>query len=173
MFMKNHSLSVSIETPRLILRPLKNIDFRDFCLLDMDPVVRSFFPEGPLDIEQVHDELERHITEWQTIGFGIFAAILKYNNKFIGRCGFARLDSGEVEMGYLFLKEYWSQGYATEAAIAMLKWAEKNVPAKRIIGFAPITHPASIKVLEKSGMEFFKTDFYQEIQCNYYQKILN
>ena len=170
--MKNHFQSVPIETQRLILRPLKNIDFKDLCLLDMDPVVRSFFPEGPLDIEQVHDELERHIAEWQRLGFGIFAAILKYNNKFIGRCGFAKLDSGEVEMGYLFLKEYWSQGYATETAIALLQWAEKNVSAKRIIGFAPISHSASIKVLEKSGMEFFKTDFYHDIQCNYYQKLL-
>ena len=165
-----HHSNKTIETERLFLRPLNIFDFHNFKQLDMDPEVRSFFPEGPLSIDQVLPELERYIYEWETLGFGIFAVIEKASHQFIGRAGFAQLDSGIVEMGYLFFKECWGKGFATEVAIAILKWAETNVPIDRIVGFAPKKHIASWKVLEKIGMTFYKTDFYQDIECVYYYK---
>ena len=158
-----------IETERLTLRPIQQIDFEDVYALDSDPEVRHFFPEGPLNAEQVQKELERHIAEWEKVGVGIFAVIEKKTNQFIGRCGFAQLPNGVTEFGYLIKKELWGQGYATEAAIALLEWGAKHIPADRIIGFAPLNHVASIRILEKIGMKFWKMDIYQNIPCVFYQ----
>lgn len=165
----NSEVSIQIETQRLILRPPKQEDFLALCVLDMDPEVRSFFPEGPLTSEQVQIELDRFILEWREWGYGIFSVIDKTNNHLIGRCGFAKLKSGVVEMGYLFLKEHWGKGLATEVTIAMLAWAKTHVPIEKITAFAPISHPASLRVLQKARMNFVRKDFYQGIECDFYE----
>lgn len=165
--MKDNNLL--LKTERLYLRPIAKKDFEDVCLLDTDPEVRSYFPEGALNIEQVERELERYLREWQAIGFGIFAIFERETNQFIGRGGFAKLKSGEVEFGYLFLKEYWGKGYATEAAKALLEWGLAHIPVEYIIGFAPTHHIASIRVLEKCGMKYYKSDSYRNIPCVFYQ----
>ena len=46
----------------------------------------------------------------------------KSSGKIVGSCGFARREIGEVELGYLFAREIWGKGYATEAARACLKY---------------------------------------------------
>lgn len=157
-----------IQTERLILRPLCAEDFEALCVLDMDPQVRSYFPEGVLNRAEIQKELDRYIREWNTLGFGLFAAIEKQSNKLIGRCGFAKLSTGTVEFGYLFLPAYWGQGIATEAGHALLAWATKHIPVDSITGFAPINHIASLRVLEKCGMKFVKMDKYQNIDCAFY-----
>jgi ribosomal-protein-alanine N-acetyltransferase len=161
--------AVLCETPHLILRPVQTEDFEALCVLDGDPDVRSYFPEGVLNSAEVLKELDRYINGWDTDGFGLFAAIDKESNKLIGRCGFAKLSSGEVEFGYLFLPQYWGQGYATEAGRALLRWAAKNIPVDHIIGFAPTNHIASLRVLEKCGMKFLKMDTYRNIECAFYK----
>lgn len=159
----------TLETERLILRPLRADDFEALCALDMDPEVRSYFPEGVLNRAEVQNELDRYIREWNTVGFGIFAAIEKQSNQLIGRCGFAKLNSGDVEFGYLFLPSYWGQGLATEAGHALLAWAAKHIPVDHIVGFAPAHHIASLRVLEKCGMKFVKMDSYRNIECAFYK----
>jgi [ribosomal protein S5]-alanine N-acetyltransferase len=157
-----------LETDRLYLRPLVQADFDRLCLFDTDPKVRSFFPEGVLTPTQVQNELDRHLLSWQTLGFGIFAAIHKESQLLIGRCGFAQLKNGTVEMGFLFLSEYWGQGYATEAAQSVLAWGLEHIPVDRIVGFTPCDHLASRRVLEKCGMQFDRIDFYRNIPCVFY-----
>ncbi len=157
-----------LETDRLYLRPLVQTDFEDLCVLDSNSKVRAFFPEGVLTPAQVQVELDRHLQSWEVLGFGIFGVIHKANHSFIGRAGFAQLKNGTVEMGYLFLPEYWGQGYATEAAEAVLPWGLEHIPVDRIIGFAPCDHYASRRVLEKCGMQFERIDFYRDIPCAFY-----
>lgn len=160
---------IQFETERLFLRPLMENDFEALCALDMDLEVRSYFPEGVLSREEIAKELKRFIVEWEVLGFGIFAIIEKKTNRFMGRSGFAKLNTGEVEFGYLLLKEYWGQGYATEASKAILAWGMQHIPTDHIVGFAPLHHPASLRVLEKCGMQYFKMDTYQNIQCAFYK----
>ncbi len=162
-------MSNIIETARLILRPLCAADFEALCILDGDPAVRAYFPEGILNGTEVQKELDRYIDAWNANGFGLFAAIDKQSNQLIGRCGFAKLISGEVEFGYLFLQPYWNKGYATEASQALLAWAVQHLPVDYIVGFAPTHHTASLRVLEKCGMKFFKLDTYRNIECAFYR----
>lgn len=160
---------ISIETKRLFMRPLEVGDLENICLLDTDPEIRSYFPEGALTNEQAKRELDRNILEWERWGHGIFAMFEKETNVFVGRCGFARLSSGVIEFGYLLLKPYWGKGYATEATQAILDWGFENTDIDCVVGFAPLDHLASRRVLEKVGMKYCNTDFYQEIECVFYE----
>ncbi len=110
-----------IETERLYLRPVERHDLDALCILDTDTEVRHFFPEGALTPSTIQQEIERFIQEWQVFGFGMFSFFEKKTGKFVGRGGFAKLQSGEVELGFLFLKNCWGQGYATEVSIALLE----------------------------------------------------
>ena len=57
-----------------------------------------------------------------------------------------------MELIYLFQKGVWGQGYATEAATAVLDHAFSVLDAPRIVALIAPDHAASIRVAEKIGM---------------------
>lgn len=88
-------------------------------------------------------------------GYGRWAVILKGEEKFIGFCGL-RLDekSGDVDLGFRFFADCWSQGYATEAGRVALKLGFESFGLDSIIGRSLRENLPSISVLQKLGMEF-------------------
>ncbi len=64
---------------------------------------------------------------------------------------------GEVDLGYRFLPEYWGQGLATEASRAALQYGFEVIGLKRVIGLVMPENVASIRVLEKVGMQYEKS----------------
>ena len=58
---------------------------------------------------------------------------------------------GRVEIGYGLLPEYWGQGYATEAVVAMVAWARTQPGVTAVEAEAEASNLASLRVLEKSG----------------------
>ena len=76
---------------------------------------------------------------------------------FVGWAGLAYLpEFDEIDLGYRFLPEYWGKGIATEASHAILAYGFEELKLSRIIAIALKEHSASIKVMEKVGMEFDK-----------------
>lgn len=94
-------------------------------------------------------------------------------NEFIGRCGFGLVATGEIEIGYVLHKKFWGQGYATEAVCALLEWAKNNINAEYVIAFAPLEHEASQRVMQKCGMQYYKTDFGHSVSCKFYRIKIN
>jgi len=68
----------------------------------------------------------------------------------IGSCGLQEGRSGEVEIGYWIARDWWGQGFATEAARAVLNIAG-TMGYVRIFGRHAIDNPASGRVLRKAG----------------------
>lgn len=58
------------------------------------------------------------------------------------------------EIGYWIGKAFWNQGYATEAAGALLHFAFKTVTLHRVIAQTFSHNPASTRVIEKLGLQF-------------------
>jgi ribosomal-protein-alanine N-acetyltransferase len=56
------------------------------------------------------------------------------------------------ELGYWLGRPYWGHGLMTEAAIGLLRLAFTSLSLNRVFAFAFATNPASIRVLEKSGL---------------------
>ena len=91
--------------------------------------------------------------DFETIGYGRWACVLKATNQVIGFCGLKYLtDLDAVDVGYRFLPEYWGQGLATEACQASLDFGFSTLDLNEIIGLVVPENQGSIRVLEKSGM---------------------
>ena len=74
-----------------------------------------------------------------------------------GICGLVKRDgSDEVNIGYAFLPQHWSRGYATESALAMKEYAKNTIGLKRLVGITDPKNYASVRVLEKLGLKFEK-----------------
>lgn len=155
---------------RLGYRRLRTSDFDDYLRLDSNFEVRAFFPKGTLDAEKVKQKIQKNITFFEEHNFGEFIAIDLSNNEFVGRCGFGKIPSGEIEVGYVFLKKFWGKGLATEALSSLLKWASKNIrDTHTIIAHTPVNHKASQRVMQKSGMTLYKKDMKDGKEFVFYQ----
>lgn len=158
-----------LTSERLGFRPFEDHDLDDLARLDTDPEVRAQFPEGVMTPEQVRERLSRTRASYLEHGFSDFAAIDLESGKFAGRAGFGLVDGGEIEVGYVFLKEFWGKGLAQESLRALLAWAEHNIDTPRILAYAPQQHSASFNVMKKCGMRYFKTDMMRGVSCDFYE----
>lgn len=150
---------IVVETPRLILRQLTLDDLDELAKLYADPVVRKFYHPSILTREEVKPKLERMISCYEQRGFGLWATTYKADNKFVGQCGLiAQIIDGqpEVEIGYMLAKEYWGQGLATEAAIAIRNYGFEQVGCDRLISLIDPGNIASQKVAAKVGLSYEK-----------------
>ena len=154
---------------RLGFRMLEDHDLQNLMRLDMNLEVRAFFPEGLSTPKQLQEKIIRSRTSFLQKGFGEFSVTDLKTNEFLGRAGFAELKNGEIEVGYLLLKEYWGKGIATEALSALLDWAGKALSVPRILAYAQINHHASIGVMKKAGMRYLKTEPGHGIECKFYE----
>jgi len=148
---------------------LRDEDLKNLVILDMDPEVRAFFPGGVSSPGLLQEKINKSRASFLENGFGEFSMTELKTERFIGRAGFAGLDDGEIEVGYLLLKEYWGQGLASEALVALLDWAGRTLPAARILAYAPVDHQASLGVMRKAGMRYLKTYIGHGVQCKFYE----
>ena len=72
----------------------------------------------------------------------------------IGACGIHEGESGETEMGYWIAKDWWGQGFATEAARAVIDYAFEEFEATELRAGARVVNSASRRVLEKCGFQW-------------------
>lgn len=97
--------------------------------------------------------LNRQFARYDKYGFGLWAVILKETNEFIGQCGLTIQpwkDSEVLEIGYLFERKYWHNGYATEAAIACKRYAFETLGASEICSIIRDTNTASQNVAKRN-----------------------
>jgi len=105
----------------------------------MDPAVRAHFPEGVLTPAQIKKRISKNKASFRPNGFGDFAVVDLENGQFTGRAGFAPMEGGDIEVGYVFLKRCWGRGLAQESLRALLAWARDNLDVPRIVAYATTT----------------------------------
>ena len=69
-----------------------------------------------------------------------------------------------MDLGYRLLRSAWGRGYATEASKACLEWGFREAGLDTIIGRVARANTASIRVLEKVGMRYWKQEACEGIQ---------
>lgn len=150
----DQDIEVIVETKRLYLRKLTQEDFCDLCLILQDEEVMYAY-EHAFDDEEVQVWLDRQLYRYAHDGIGLWGVILKDQNKLIGQCGLTIQSIGKenvTEVGYLFQKEYWHQGYATEAARACKQYAFEQLHVKEVYSIIRDTNIASQYVAKRNGM---------------------
>ena len=95
------------------------------------------------------------------LGFGFYIVELKDQVGSagpVGICGLAKRPYlADVDIGFAFLPEFWGQGYAFEAAAAVLDLAHTRLGLRRVLATVRPGNQSSIKLLEKLGLRYEKT----------------
>ncbi len=152
-----------IETERLVLREITLDDKEDLFTLHSYPEVQKYTGEPVVEsLDEMEKAILGRIAHYKKYGFGRWATFLKEGKQFVGWAGLLYLpEFDEIDLGYRFLPEYWGIGIATEASRAILTYGFDTLKLKKIIAIAMKENKASIKVMEKIGMEFYKVAPYE------------
>jgi ribosomal-protein-alanine N-acetyltransferase len=165
-------MKVIIETERLLLRELSITDAETFYRLNLNPNVIRYTGNSPFDTVEDAKEFLENYQDYKTNGFGRWAVINKTDNEFLGWCGLKYDENlDETDIGFRFFEEKWNKGYATESAKACVEYGFHNLNLPTIIGRAMSENTASIKVLEKIGLQFDKEFNFDEIHKGVIYKI--
>lgn len=143
-----------LETKRLYLREMNPSDFNSLCRILQDEKAMYAY-EGAFSDQEVQEWLDRQIYRYQKWNFGLWAAVLKETDKMIGQCGLTMQqwkDQEVLEIGYLFERSHWHQGYATEAAKACKQYAFEKLNASEVCSIIRDSNTASQNVAMRNGM---------------------
>ena len=147
---------MTIKTERLLLRPWREEDLEPFAALNADPRVREFFP-SLLSKEESDASVKRMSEPIQRRGWGLWAASLIETGEFIGMIGledvpFQAHFVPAVEIGWRLAFKHWGKGYASEGALACLKYGFETLKLEQIVAFTAVQNRRSRKVMERIGM---------------------
>ncbi|NQU50150.1 MAG: GNAT family N-acetyltransferase [Planctomycetes bacterium] len=143
-----------------MIRKLGVCDAEFVLELTRDPTfIRNISDRGLRDIAAAEFFIcEGPWTNGQPRGFGQFAMELIETGEVVGICGLLHRESLNLfDVGFAVLPHYWRQGYAFEAADAMMSYGRQKLGLKEIVGLTSPGNSASIGLLEKLGMRFIKT----------------
>ena len=145
-----------IETPRLLLRPWEERDRAPYHRIKSDPRVMATL--GPLqsrvESDATIDHLRAREVEW---GYSFWPVERRSDDMLIGYCGLVHPPVGtpiadELEIGWGLGSQFWGQGYATEAAAAVLAWAWANTARERVVATTSLDNNASRALMARLGM---------------------
>lgn len=146
--------SAVLETERMVLRELVPEDVDDLMPIFSDPEAMRYYPST-----KSREEVERWIRwvtgSYEQNGFGLWACVLKATSEFCGQCGLMPQEvegRREVEVGYLFVREFWGRGLATEAARASRDWGFEQLGRRRLVALINPQNTPSRRVAERIGM---------------------
>lgn len=146
----------TLETDRLILRPWTAEDADDFARMNIDPIVMEFLPRV-LNRKDSDKLLKRFMAHFDAHGYGLFAMERKEDGEFVGFTGLQHVEfdahfAPAIEIAWRLDTEYWGQGYATEAARAVLGYAFGALKLKDIVAFTVHDNERMTHVFDKLGL---------------------
>ncbi|MGL4540078.1 MAG: GNAT family N-acetyltransferase [Candidatus Rhabdochlamydia sp.] len=151
-----------IQTKRLILRSWKKKDLESFVELNRDPRVMEYYPSIKSYQESL-EEYNRIREEFKKEGFGFWVVSIIGGSDFIGFVGLNRVKftahfTPAVEIGWRLAFNHWKKGYATEGAMACLKYGFETLHLNEIVSFAAVKNTRSIAVMKRIGMHHDSRD---------------
>jgi RimJ/RimL family protein N-acetyltransferase len=145
-----------LTTERLLLRDFVESDWEAVLAYQQDPLYLRYNEWTSRTAEEVRQFTQMfldHQKQIPRIKYQ-FAVTLKSTGQLIGNCG-VRRDSPETregDMGYELDPKFWGNGYATEAARAVLRFGFSHMHLQRVSAWCIAENVASARVLEKLGM---------------------
>jgi RimJ/RimL family protein N-acetyltransferase len=146
-----------LETDRLILSHLTTEDAEFVLELLNDPSFIRYI--GDKQVRTPDDArayvLNGPVKSYEMFGFGLNLVELKSGRKPIGICGLLKRETlPDPDIGFAFLPAYWNQGYAFEAADAVMKHARETLGVDRVLAITTPDNESSAKLLNKIGLRF-------------------
>ncbi len=146
-----------LTTPRLILRGFRSADIPAIVHLLQDPAIARTTLHIPYPYTEEDARTWLRIQQDQLAqGWGYtFAITQRASGQLIGAIDIRlTMPHRRAEIGYWIGTPYWGQGYATEAARAVLRFGFEDLHLNRIAATHMVGNPASGRVMEKLGMHY-------------------
>lgn len=146
----------SLQTPHLLLRPLVPADAEVLHHIYQSEGVLQYFPDpAPPPLERVQRFIAGQHAHWEKYGYGNWGILPEGEPKIIGWVGLQYLpELEETEVGFLLDRPFWGRGYATESALASLRFGFEHFDLDHIIALVHPANLASRRVIEKCGMAY-------------------
>lgn len=162
---------VPVETPRLTLRLPQMEDAGPMLEIHQDPEVVKYVmlgnPQGGLTA--AWRSVAMMVGHWHLRGYGQWTVVDRANGAVVGRVGLWYPEGWPgVELGWIIRRARWGEGLATEAAAAALDWAWHHVDTDHIISIIQPDNRRSIRVAEKIGESFERTELVTGVPSSMY-----
>jgi ribosomal-protein-alanine N-acetyltransferase len=159
-----------LDTERLRLRPFTLDDEAAVFALASDPDVARFVRfeahRSPADTRAFLELVLQHYVRGEPFAWAI---VRREDDRLIGSCGFVSqsVERKSAEIGYWLGKPYWGQGYAVEAARALVGFGLEQMGLQRVEAKCFAGNRAGQRVIEKLGMKFEGIDHSEMIKGEY------
>jgi RimJ/RimL family protein N-acetyltransferase len=152
-----------ITTPRLILRRPDRDDAVDIAFLANNPKIAAMVARmpHPYGLKDAYAFIERNCDGGPN--GSVYAVTLALTGRFIGCAGLDSSKGSGLELGYWLGEPFWGQGFATEAAHALVDLAFEGTDVAMITAACRISNPASRRVIQKSGFQHAGTGMMSSI----------
>ena len=147
-----------LETERLVLRAPVHEDAKAIARLANDRRIAENTTRIPHPYRLA--DAEAFIAQAQAADAEL-ALLITCDGEPIGACGLAQLEGPAPDLGYWLGAPYWGNGYATEAARALIDHAFTALGCQALQAGARVTNPASRRVLEKCGFQWTGVGLYR------------
>lgn len=157
----NAPSKIILHTERLILRTFCDSDLAAMAAISADPIVMEHFP-ATQDVAATAALIARINQHFAQFGYALYAVEEKTTSSMLGFVGlnqpsftiahFKPAGLPIVEIGWRLAQAAWGQGYATEAAKAVLAHAFEVLNLPEIISFTARTNLKSQRVMQKIGL---------------------
>ncbi|HEX8308972.1 MAG TPA: GNAT family N-acetyltransferase [Allosphingosinicella sp.] len=148
----------TLETPRLRLRGYRASDLDAQWASMSDPEVVRFLGGVPQSREETWRKILGSPGLWALLGYGYWVAERLEDGAYLGQIGFADFKremspgiEGIPEMGWIMAPQAQGRGYATEAVLAALAWADRTLGGGETVAIISHDNAASIRIAEKGG----------------------
>jgi RimJ/RimL family protein N-acetyltransferase len=148
------------ETARLRLRYLTLQDAAFILeLLNETEFIRNIGDRGIRTLEDARGYIQSGtVTGYHNGGLGLLLVELKQDGTPVGVCGLLKRDYLQnVDVGFALHESFRGQGYAFEAAEAVIRRGRDALGLERIVAITSPDNHASIKLLRRLGLEFERT----------------
>jgi [ribosomal protein S5]-alanine N-acetyltransferase len=143
-----------LETPRLLLR-LPSLEDAEpiFQKYARDPeVVKYLFWRPHENMDTTREFMRRCIQCWREGTAFPWVIIRRTDHALLGMLEM-RIEGFRADFGYALARQYWGNGYTTEAAKAVIEWALQQEGIYRVWAVCDVENLASARVMEKAGMQ--------------------
>lgn len=148
---------MNLTTKRLTMRPFTLGDDAFVLALLNDPDwLRYIGDRGIRTLDDARRQItDKYLASYARDGVGLMAVTLRDQPAPIGMCGLIKREGlADVDIGFAFLPAYRAQGYALEAADAVLVYGRDTLKITRVVAITLPENVASIRLLERIGLRF-------------------
>ena len=146
-----------LTTDRLVIRSLQVEDAEKLADIWSDADVTRYLGGSRNRAEVLRNVLADAEEGDRDPADALWPVIEKVGGRLVGHCGILKKEvdgETESELVYVFAKDAWGKGYATEAAQALCLYAFDQLQLKRLISLIDPKNTASAGVAKKAGLTF-------------------